>query len=231
MQVDIFIRTYHKDLPWLAHALRSIHSKVTGWRRIIIAIPKGQGHLLSHLTAETVIEVDDLEDGYIGQQLTKMKAWRYTDADAVVFWDSDVVASEPHDIMEEYFSDGKPILYCTPWEHVGDAICWKGCTTEALGWEPPMEYMRRMPIVHRTDALAACCVYICRQHGLTMTGYMMTRARFSEFNAIGAYVAAYMPRLYDIRDTTKDEVRPSKIRQFWSWGGFTDEVNAQLEQL
>ena len=34
---------------------------------------------------EKVVGVHDLEDGYLGQQLTKMQAWKMTDADAVVF--------------------------------------------------------------------------------------------------------------------------------------------------
>lgn len=223
MQVDIFIRTYHKDLEFLALALRSIHAKVTGFRRIIIAIPKGQGHLLKHLTAETVIEVDDLPNGYIGQQLTKMEAWRYTDADFVLFWDSDVIASEPHDVSE-YFEDGKPILWCTPWDKVGDAICWKDCTTKALGWEPDMEYMRRMPILHRTDALRWCDMHHIARHRMTLRGYLGSLDRFSEFNAIGGYVAKMRRMDYAIRNTEETPPPPSKIKQFWSWGGVTDEA-------
>ncbi len=95
MHVDIFIRTYKNDLPWLAYALKSIHKYVTGHRNIIVAIPMDQVRLLSHLSVEKVVGVHDLEDGYLGQQLTKMQAWKLTDADAVVFWDSDVVATRP----------------------------------------------------------------------------------------------------------------------------------------
>ena len=71
MTTDIFIRTYEKDLGWLVYALASIQKYVTGHRNIVITIPKGQEHHISHLTAETVIAVGDMDDGYLGQQLPR----------------------------------------------------------------------------------------------------------------------------------------------------------------
>ena len=97
MNVDIFIRTYEKDLEWLKYALKSIHLHVTGYRNIVITIPNAS--LLSGCSVEKVIQVKDLKDGYLGQQLTKMTANLYTDADAIVFWDSDVIACEPESIV------------------------------------------------------------------------------------------------------------------------------------
>lgn len=229
MTTDILIRTYEKDLDWLGYALKSIHKHVTGWRRIVIAIPKGQGHLLSHLTAETVIEVDDLPNGYIGQQLTKMEAWKYTDADAVLFWDSDVIATEPHDVAE-YFKEGKPILWCTPWDKVGDAICWKGCTEQALGFEPPFEYMRRMPVLHLRGALVDCYYYVERTVGKSLERYLSSVDRFSEFNVIGAFVHQFQHKDYAVINTEEQAPPPQKIFQGWSWGGITEEVKQRLKQ-
>jgi len=232
MQVDIFIRTYHKDLPWLDYALKSIHKHVTGYHRIIVAIPEGQGHLLSHLTTETVIEVPDLEDGYIGQQLTKMEAWRYTDAECVLFWDSDVVAKGPIDIHQEYFKEGRPILYKTRYTSILGTP-WQAITAKAIGFDVEWEYMRRMPIAHQTASLGDCCAYIESIHDAALCDYLTAQPlrQFSEFNAIGAFVAEFQFKDYAIIDTDSIDMPPNKVEQFWSWGQITNEVRQKLHTI
>jgi hypothetical protein len=233
MHVDIFIRTYHKDIEWLKYALASIHKHVNGWRNIVITIPKGQGHLLSHLTAEKVIEVDDMQDGYIGQQLTKMEAWKYTDADCVLFWDSDVIATEPIDIHQEYFKDGKPILYKTKYSSL-QGCPWQGMTEKAVGFPVPWEYMRRMPILHLRDTLGDCCAYVERAQGLSLRPYLERQPHkaFSEFNVIGAFVGEFQFKDYTIIDTESIDMPPNKVEQFWSWGQIgpkeLDRINKAL---
>jgi hypothetical protein len=233
MHVDVFIRTYHKDLPWLEYALRSIHKYVTGHRRIIVAIPEGQGHLLSHLTAETVIEVPDLDDGYLGQQLTKLQSWRYTDADAIIFWDSDVVATEPIDIHAEYFKDGKPILYKTRYTSLPKDVPWKAITSKAIGFEVEWEYMRRMPLVYWRDSLQDAEHFLAIEHLCSPAQYLSQQPQgaFSEFNFIGANVDTFEPDEYTIIDTESVTMPPNKVHQFWSWGGITPDIKAQLEKI
>lgn len=233
MHVDIFIRTYSKDLPWLAYALKSIHKYVTGYRNIIIAIPEKERHLLNHLTAETVIGVKDLEDGYLGQQLTKMQAWRYTDADAVVFWDSDVVATRPIDIRTEYFNDGKPIVYKTRYSSInanGQACPWQPITAKAVGFVPEWEYMRRMPLVYLTRTLALCEDYMDRKHSRTLASYLHAQPHraFSEFNVLGAYAEENAADRYHFIDTESIDMPPCAVDQMWSWGKITDEVMEKM---
>jgi hypothetical protein len=219
MTTDIFIRTYHKDIEWLNYALASIHKHVRGWRNIVITIPHGQSHLLSHLTAEQVIEVEDLEDGYIGQQLTKMEAWKYTDADCVLFWDSDVLAKEPIDIHAEYFKDGKPILYKTKYSSL-PGCPWQAITEKALGVSLGWEYMRRMPIIHRRAALRDTVEFIEDAQGVSLRTYLDAQPHkaFSEFNAIGAIVDLLHMGEYTIIDTESIDMPHNKVEQFWSWG-------------
>jgi hypothetical protein len=233
MQVDIFIRTYHKDLPWLEHALRSIHKHVTGHRRIIVAIPEGEVHLLSHLTAETVIEVPDLEDGYLGQQLTKLEAWRHTDADAIIFWDSDVVAMEPIDIHAEYFQDGKPIMYKTRYSSLPKDVPWQAITEKAVGFKVEWEYMRRMPLVYWRQTIENCHDDMLFTHGKDMKDYLREQpsGAFSEFNYIGAITDHFAAHHYTIIDTESVTMPPNKVAQFWSWGGITNEVRQQLGRI
>jgi hypothetical protein len=225
MTTDILIRTYSKDLQWLAHALRSIQMNVTGYRQIIVAIPDAS--LLSHLTAETVIQVEDLPDGYIGQQLTKMEAWKYTDADAVVFWDSDVIATEPVDVSE-WFVDGQPLVWKTRYASINAP--WQKMTEKAVGFPVEWEYMRRMPLVYRTDTLRRCCEFMEQLHGKPLKNYLklVPHREFSEFNVLGAYAEMYEEDEYAFIDTETVTMPKNKLRQFWSWGGITDEVLAEI---
>ena len=228
MTTDIFIRTYVNDLKWLEHALRSIAKHVTGYRNIIIAIPEGQGHLLSHLTTERVIEVPDLADGYIGQQLTKMEAWKYTDADFVLFWDSDVIATQPIDINTEYFKDGKPILYKTRYSSIESP--WKAITEKAVGFAVEWEYMRRMPMVYWRDTLGDACLWIENAQGVSLRPYLERQPlrHFSEFNAIGAFAEFIQAPSYHIVDTESIDMPPNKVEQFWSWGGITKDIEERI---
>ncbi len=227
MHVDIFIRTYHKDLQWLSHALASIAKYVTGHVSVIVAIPKGQGHLLSHLTTERVVEVDDLPDGYIGQQMTKLEAWQHTDADVILYWDSDSIATEPVNVLEEYFKDGKPILYKTRYDVIADPnFPWRPITAKAVGFDVEWEYMRRLPLVYWRDDVKAAQEHIEAVHGTSLRAYLRAQPfrKFSEFNAIGAWIDRFNPDAYEIIDTETHPMPKNKLAQFWSWGGITEEV-------
>lgn len=238
MHVDLFIRTYRNDLEWLGFALKSIHKYVTGYRNIIIAIPMDDVKLLSHLTQEKVVGVHDLEDGYLGQQLTKMQAWKLTDADAIVFWDSDVVATRPIDVRTEYFKDDKVILYKTRYSSInksGHECPWQPITAKALGFTPEWEYMRRMPLVYRAVTLMACTKHMEELHGIPLEQYIRSQPHraFSEFNVIGAFAEkGYVPfdrnELYAFVDTESIDMPPCAVDQMWSWGGLTNEVKIKL---
>lgn len=229
MTTDIVIRTYVNDLKWLEHSLRSIAKYVSGHRQIIVCIPVGQGHLLSHLTAEKVIEVPDLSDGYLGQQLTKMQAYLYTDADAVIFWDSDVIAAQPIDVKAEYFHGDRPIMYKTRYTSM-QGNPWQPITTKAVGFTPEWEYMRRMPIVHRRDTLLMCDAFMRNLHGMPLAQYIAAQPlrSFSEFNVLGAFAEAHVPDRYHILDTEAIDMPPNKIEQFWSWGGLTNDIQERM---
>lgn len=238
MTTDLFIRTYRNDLEWLTYALKSIHKYVTGYRNIIIAIPMDDVRLLSHLTQEKVVGVHDLDDGYLGQQLTKMQAWKLTDAEAIVFWDSDVVATRPIDVRTEYFKDGKIILYKTRYSSLnavnvpgGGVGCpWQPITAKAVGFTPEWEYMRRMPLVFMGATLRASEEFMETAHRTTLERYISAQPHraFSEFNVLGALADFHKHPGYHFIDTESIDMPPNAVDQQWSWGGLTNEVKIKL---
>lgn len=227
MNIDIVIRTYSKDLKWLDYALRSIQKHVTGYRSIVVAIPDARP--LRHLTAETVVEVEDLKDGYLGQQYTKMKAYEHTDADIIIFWDSDVMACEPVDVSE-WIKDGKPIIYKTSFSLTQTP--WQPITEKALGFPVEYEYMRRMPLSYRADTLRACVRHIEDEHGLTLKDYLNRQPHraFSEFNAIGAYAEKFEPENYHFIDTETVDMPKNKVDQMWSWSGLNEQDLSKINE-
>jgi len=227
VNVDIFIRTYEKDLEWLKYALKSIRLHVTGYRNIVITIPDES--LIAKSSDYVVIQVEDLKDGYLGQQFTKMNAHLYTDADAVVFWDSDVMACEPVDISEWFVGD-KPIVYKTLYASI--EAPWKPITEKAVRFSVEWEYMRRMPLVYFTDTIAASSNWIENKHRVTLRKYLNSQPyrTFSEFNAIGAYAEKFESDRYAFIDTDTNEIPKNKVHQFWSWSGLNSNDLKQIKQ-
>lgn len=228
MDIAVFIRTYSKDFQWLSLALKSLHQHVRGFKEIVVAAPDIQG--LQHLTAEKVVQCEDMEDGYIGQQLTKLLAFQYTDAEYLLYWDSDVVALEDFNIEEELFEQGRPILYKTAYDQI--ECPWQPITAAVIGFEPQFEYMRRMPLVyHRSDVERAVAhMEILHKKPLRQYLEQLPPRAFSEFNVLGALIDKYKPEEYAIRDTATYAAGRNKVRQFWSWGGITQEVLQEIAE-
>lgn len=231
MTTDIFIRTYDKDLEWLKYCLKSIYKYVTGYRDVIICIPKGQKHLLDgwNLSKEKVYEWSPVcDNGYIDQQINKLNAYGFVgDAEFILFVDSDVCFKKVVNISE-YFRNGKPIILKTRYENVGDAICWKSPTEKTLGFDVEYEYMRRLPLLYRTDTLSSL------SDKLVESGFSNDVSkidRMSEFNLVGAFAEKEESERYHFIDTEKEPLPPETVKQNWSWGGLTEEIKSELEAL
>lgn len=225
-KIDIFIRTYHKDLEFLKYCLRSIHKFVTGYNKIIICIPEEDAHLLQdwNLTQEEIILWNPVcKNGYIDQQISKLKAYEMCDADYILYVDSDVCFTTPTD-LSEFFVNDKPYLMKTRYELVGDAICWKQCTEEILGITLKYEYMRRIPIMFKRSTLTALSKHIDVLE-------LAKRERLSEFNLIGAFAALTNLDEYHIIDTEHEALPKQVAKQFWSWGNITPKVKDELETI
>lgn len=264
MTCDIFIRTYHKDIPWLQHLLKSIQAYASGFRNIIIAVPASSAQLvrdglnLNTSTFATVYTVPDYENDYLGQQVTKLHADLFCRSEYILFIDSDCVFTTK--TMPENYVDqnGRPHLLRTPYAAISqDAQRWKGITEKALGFECPYETMRRMPLVYRKYDLVLFREWFKENRGKLLEKYILEQPGndFSEFNAIGSWLEKFHSVRYNIVDTheahtevksikrgkgvqEKEETTyidlptpPSNVKQFWSWGGITPEILAEMAKL
>lgn len=232
--VDIVIRTYSKDLEWLKYSLQSIYKFCSGFRNIIIIIPEKQKHLLDalNLTQEKIFTCPDYKDDYLGQQITKICADQYSDADYIMFGDSDTLITQP--LKPEYlFREDKPIILKTSYEKIGNTVPWKSVTQKALGFDVQFEFMRRHPFLYRSDTLKEFRAYMKQLHGKEVGEYINKQPdrAFSEFNAIGAFADKFEHDKYYFQDTETEPLPPLYVRQFWSWGGITNEVLEELNNI
>jgi hypothetical protein len=232
MIVDIFIRTYSGDIRWLNYCLKSIHKFSTGFRNIIVCIPHDQVKLLSHLTAEKVVTCPLYVDDYIGQQITKLKAYEYTDAEYIMYIDSDCIFTAPFS-PEDYIRDERPIIVKENYERLKDnkdAYARKAKMREHMGFDVEFEYMRRHPFVYATEDIHAVGSQI-EELPLNPAGRIITRPLqgMSEFNVLGAYCERNVEKQYVILEVGIDKIPDGKVKQFRSWDGITEDIEKEIE--
>jgi hypothetical protein len=224
MTTAIFIKTYIKDLEWLKHCLDSISRFASGFSEVILVADEDCRGLIPKNTCVTkVVFVKSWQNGYIQQQYEKLRAHELTEADTILFVDSDCVFFRPF-CPDDFIVDGKPVLLKTRYESVGDGIVWKRLTESTLRFAVDFEYMRRMPLIYRRDTLIALRNAYPEMRSIL---FRMPGRDFSEFNVLGAFIERYESTQYHILNTETDCLPPLFCRQFWSWGGITPLVHFQ----
>lgn len=218
---DIFIKSTPKDYEWLSYCRRSIDKFATGFGKVILVIPKSEegspesiGLYVNgviddwmpgnHKIQIKAIEVPEYgEDHYLSQQVFKMHAGTFSDADYFLYIDSDTIFTKPV-TPETFFKDGKPIWLMTPWQDAGD-LPWKAIMQKFMGREPPFEFMRRMGQVIPRWLLIKFREFCEEKHGMTLDKYIMSQPSrsFSEFNVIAFYAYEFHRDKFTWIDTSK----------------------------
>jgi hypothetical protein len=232
MKADIFIRTYEKDIELLQYCLRSIEKYCKGFRHIIITIPARDRHLLGYNPKYQVFTVPHYQDDYLGQQSTKLHAHYYTDADFILYVDSDCIFLKPV-TPKTFMKDGKPFILKTKYSEMsGDVLVWKPITEKALGFTVEYEYMRRLPLMYHREHLSQLQNALQIRHGKKLETYINTQPlrSFSEFNVLGAFCEKYYPGMYVFQDTTAG-IPEAVVWQYWSHDFRNENKNTLIEKI
>lgn len=243
MKASIFLRSYAADLRWVPYALRSIHKFVSGVDKVIISVPRedmAAFHTLN-LTRELIVGSQvptDLMQPYLGQQYDKLIADLYTpESDAIVYWDSDVIAIRPFS-PTDLIIDGKPRCLMTPYSKLVDSAGvqitpWQKITETALGHPVQFEFMRCHPFLVPGRALEGFRDYIHSLHGVFLGAYIGKQPRngFSEFNCLLGWAYYHKPELFSWWNTEEKGAPEPFVRQFWSWSGLTDAERVEMERV
>jgi hypothetical protein len=235
LTVDIFLVTWPGDYEWLPYLFKSIGKFVSGFRKVVIVLEGGDDPPRDALdyNAAFAWEIKRCPkyrgtsyEGRSGQALEKLRAWHYSDADRIMYIDSDCVFKRKIDLQtDKLTSIERPPVWFEPWKDVGDAKCWHKPTREILGFNPPYETMRHYPFVYPGWFLRATWEHIGGEERLR---------KFKDpcdYNVMGSFAIKFMPEFFNVIDGKKP-VKNQAIHQFWSFhGAGHPDVVAVLEKL
>lgn len=228
--VDVFIRSYHRDRAWLALALRAIHMFLRGHRRVVVVLPRASAERMGDLTERMAAQVtfhfcDNEADDYLGQQVTKLHADTYTDAQVILHLDADQLFLAPCDVSQLF--DGARVRMdhgAASNRPAGDG--WRRCAADffgrALAWDltvpPPLAMPRQVYAGLREECL--------RRHGLALPDYARRRGadRFCEFALLRAQALLFASD----RCSWQEHGPLPQCRTFWSRRQTPASIAAQL---
>jgi hypothetical protein len=234
MSCALFIRSYWKDLEWLELCLRSIERHCHGFSEVVVVVPESsQAWLVRHPLPGTfrLLYCPVYVDDYLGQQVTKLHADLYTQADLIFHVDADCIfmrATKPRDLAP----DSRPVVVTQPIAELGRHYPWRLPTEEFLGFKVELDFMQQPPFVY-PRWLYPIVRHHCRQlHGRSIEEHVLSRPPrgFSEFNVLGAYAHRYHGENFDFRRADGPHVPPPHCDWYWSWGGITTEIRARIEE-
>lgn len=245
--IDIFIKTYYKDYPWLEYLLKSIKKFASGFRDVIIVsepeypIPDS---ILTILPVKVFYEPFPKKSptnpihgiGYLWQQYIKLNWIKYSDADAVLVMDSDEIFTF-RTTPEDFKMLGKFPWFYRSWDGIGDAICWKDPTEKLLKIEPKYEAMCITGFILQRETTIAFKNFICETHKVKDFWDLIVNknlSTFSEFNAFGSFIYHYDRREYSqilIQSLDINKLHNITIRKSWSWGGLTEEEKIKRDAI
>jgi len=225
--VDIVIKSYENDYGWLAYCLKSIARYCTGFNNVIVMLPRS--HPID-LTLEKVVLLDTTES-YLGQQVCKLNADLHTQADYILHVDSDMVFTRP--ITPDYFFRGKrPIWVIGEFDSVSKHA-WYHVMAKCIQDAPPFEFMRKCAVIVPRWLYAEFRAFIEATHGMSMETYVMSQPghEFSEYNCLGFFAWIKHRESFYWHNTATEGVPDWPWQQFWSWGGLTPEIKAELDRI
>jgi hypothetical protein len=161
--------------------------------------------------------------GYLWQQIMKLQWIDFTDADAVLFLDSDEMltqATTPRDFQD---AQGRWRWIYRSWGKADTAIIWKAPTSELLGFEPPYESMCVTGFVLERNTTHKFIEYLKELHkanSLWEVFFKYNMTQLSEYNAVGSYINRYDndTAYYKIINSDQRFINHSILKS-WSYGG------------
>jgi hypothetical protein len=232
--IDIFIRSYYRDLRWLQLALRSITAFVVGYRRIVVVVPRStlyrvaMGKVAGDSPAE-VFECGDFTDDYLGQQLTKLHADLYTDADVVLHLDSDQLFFTQCDLNTRLFRESKLLMEFDSRNQRPRSDGWRRCPEVFFFQDIAVNLGVPLPLAVPRHVYAAIRRYCKEVHGMSLIDYAMDHGAdcFSELALFRGYVWVHEFNHFTWTDNPPQGLIP-ECRTFWSRA---DSVTAAAEFL
>jgi hypothetical protein len=211
----ICIKTFPPDYGFLEYCFRSIRKYATGYRQVLVIveeqyeappIPEG-----ARLVRCRQYEGTDCPPSR-GVPIERLGAWRHTDADVLIFVDSDCVICRPVDFQTDpTINIERPVVLWTEWEGSGPCEKWREPARRALGFDPPALTMCRYPFVFKRETLMGCWQMCGGEERLRTID-------LTDWEVLGNYSLLFAPMISYVH---MSKAGPACVHQFWNKGGVT----------
>ena len=213
---DIVIKTFPTDYGFLEYCLRSIAKFATGYRQLLVIIEE-QYEAPPLPEGARLIRCRQYQDTDCppsrGVPIERLGAWRHTDADVLIFVDSDCVLCRPIDFQTDpTINIERPVVLWTDWDGSGPCEKWRAPAAAALGFNPPVLTMCRYPFIFPRETMRRCwqaCGGEERLRAIDCT----------DWEVIGNYALLREPEAVTMVHVSK--AGPACAWQFWNQGGVT----------
>lgn len=235
MITDIFTVTFWRDSAWLELLCYSVQRYASGFRSHVVLIPSRDESICRPIVeryGSTPVIVDEVGNGNLFQCAVKSHAYLYSDAETILYLDSDCWLTGPA-TPASFMQDKKPLLLFTPYSVINAGLKpdenftpWQQGTENAIGHPVKNEYMRRAGQMHIASFLRDAMQRLETRHGKPSWNYIMECAPiwsshgaspgYSEFNYLGAVAHSIWPERYACLNTVSDEIPDTPVNQGWS---------------
>lgn len=245
LTIDVVIKSYPQDYDFLVYAFRSLE-RVRGYRNVVLILEE-QYPEPSELPSNAIVS---RSRRYVGTDypsdhgavIERLRAWDHSDADVLIFSDSDCCWSRDVDLQTEpTINAEKPIVLWRTWEEAGGAAFLEAPAARTLGYEPKVETMCRYPFCVPRDVLKACWDFLGGEERLLNLTTKAERDASPEkpasyllpptdWNVLGNFAIDHMPEA--ITPLHWSAAGPPCVHQFWSWHRPTHpDVQAKMREL
>jgi hypothetical protein len=234
MNVDILIRSYAKDEPWLKYCLRSVVKFCHGFRNVVVIVPEYDQFVFAWVEGYARnIHLRTYPGNRLKPMLECMSQLCYADqycrgADMVLHTDSDCVFTQ--DVTPDtYMKDGKPIILARSYDSLRGqpSYCWRASTENCLRTQVSHETMVRHPSVYWIDLYKSFrdkveSVQGIPFHEYTTNGPNVFPWYWAEFPALGFWAMKEFPTKYtfiDVSGMSEREIENNykkELAQGWS---------------
>ncbi len=233
--IDIYIRTYFRDLRWLHLSLLSIAKFVEGYRRIVVVLPRSsaerfRSEQIPDPARTTVVYCDDYADDYIGQQVSKLHADLHTDAALITHLDSDCVFEAPCNLPAQLTQDGCPIIRVLSQSRRRASDGWRHCVTDLHGRPLPFDALAAPPWTYSRSLYASLRETCQQRHHMTLEAWCLARRcdTVSEFSLLAAQ--AWFHHRDQYHWIAADAHPNWPCRQYWSRSPRAAHLRSALAQ-
>jgi hypothetical protein len=164
---------------------------VEGYRHVVVVVPPSS---LDRLPRDDIFNwkrvglraCDEYADDYLGQQITKLNADAWTDADYVLIVDSDCVFRAPCSLASLFFDDQRPVIRYLSRSRRPATDGWRVCVEDFHGLPLPFDPLTASPWLYPVSLFGELRAAALRRHRMPIDRWILGRSldRVSEIGLL-----------------------------------------------